>query len=252
MSVASMYIGSVPIIAGLSPEPPPTASYAFTASFALNGGGSGTTLTTGSTYPITASWALTASAFSAFSGSNLLYLQCSDSNTYAVTLTNDSGFIGLTVGQVPVTGTNNFLNIGNVSVFITGSSYNITSSWASNASTASVMATNTLPYVTLTTSSVGSPGITCSFLDAKEYVTFNTGSVTYTFTSSNPPAANVYAETALFINNTITGGNTASLSFPAAWNFLGLKPTYITASKHVELTLESYGGNVIALWAPTY
>ncbi len=35
-----------------------SASYSQTASFALNGGGSGTTLYTGSTYPITASWAL--------------------------------------------------------------------------------------------------------------------------------------------------------------------------------------------------
>jgi hypothetical protein len=35
-----------------------SASYSTTASFALNGGGSGTTLFTGSTYPITASWAL--------------------------------------------------------------------------------------------------------------------------------------------------------------------------------------------------
>jgi len=34
-----------------------SSSYALTASFALNGGGGGTTLTTGSTYPITSSWA---------------------------------------------------------------------------------------------------------------------------------------------------------------------------------------------------
>jgi len=34
-----------------------TSSYALTASFALNGGGSGTSLNTGSTYPITSSWA---------------------------------------------------------------------------------------------------------------------------------------------------------------------------------------------------
>jgi len=34
-----------------------SSSYALTASFSLNGGGGGTTLTTGSTYPITSSWA---------------------------------------------------------------------------------------------------------------------------------------------------------------------------------------------------
>lgn len=38
-----------------------TASYAVTASYALNGGGGGTSLTTGSTYPITSSWAISAS-----------------------------------------------------------------------------------------------------------------------------------------------------------------------------------------------
>jgi len=38
-----------------------SSSYAVTASFALNGGGSGTTLETGSTYPITSSWAESAS-----------------------------------------------------------------------------------------------------------------------------------------------------------------------------------------------
>lgn len=38
-----------------------TASYAVTTSFALNGGGSGTTLFTASTYPITSSWAVSAS-----------------------------------------------------------------------------------------------------------------------------------------------------------------------------------------------
>ncbi len=38
-----------------------SSSYALTSSYALNGGGGGTTLTTGSTYPITSSWAITAS-----------------------------------------------------------------------------------------------------------------------------------------------------------------------------------------------
>jgi hypothetical protein len=37
-----------------------SASYALTASYALNGGGSGTSLVTGSTYPITSSWSINA------------------------------------------------------------------------------------------------------------------------------------------------------------------------------------------------
>ena len=107
-------------------------------------------------------------------------------------------------------------------------------------------------YVTLTTGSVTAPNITCSFLDPKEYVTFHTGSITYTFTSSNVPASGIYATTTLYINNTNASTNTASLSFPAGWKWLGLTPTYITASKDAELNLESFGGNVVAVWAPQY
>ena len=55
-----------------------SSSYALTASFSLNGGGGGTTLTTGSTYPITSSWAnnvITASyALVAGSGGTAGYL----------------------------------------------------------------------------------------------------------------------------------------------------------------------------------
>lgn len=164
----------------------PTASFAITASFAnaanavipsrlsvndltasigISGGVTGSLLgsaswaqngmITASTYPITASWATTASFLAGISGSNLLYLQCNDGNTYAVTLFNDSGSVVLSINQIPVTGTNNFLNIGNVNINSTAS-YLIgpaigpvtgsllgTASWASNAvnSTSSSFAT---------------------------------------------------------------------------------------------------------------
>ncbi len=75
----------------------------------------------------TASFAFTASYFSSISGSNLLYLQCTDGNTYPVSLDVDSGSIRLTVGQTPVTGTNNFLNIGTVTI------PNPSASWASSS-----------------------------------------------------------------------------------------------------------------------
>jgi hypothetical protein len=81
---------------------------------------------------ISASWALTASYVSNMSGSNLLYLQSTDGNTYQLSLVNYSGSTILTIGQTPVTGTNNFLNIGTISPLITGSTYPITSSWAVN------------------------------------------------------------------------------------------------------------------------
>ncbi len=111
---------------------PITSSWAITASYAMNGGSSGSSVS--SSYSLTSSYASTASFFSAISGSNLLYLQCNNGNTYPVTLTADGGTIVLTVGQTPVTGTNNFLNIGTVNTLITGSTYPITSSWAITAS----------------------------------------------------------------------------------------------------------------------
>ena len=87
-----------------------------------------------SSQSLSASWALTASSFSSISGSNLLYLLCDDGNTYEVTLTNYSGSVIFAIGQNPVTGTNNFLNIGTI---ILPSSASLSSSWASQSLSAS-------------------------------------------------------------------------------------------------------------------
>ena len=137
------------------------------------------------------------------------------------------------------------------SSLISSSNYRVNGFTASNALFTASNSQIQFSYATLTTSSATAPGITCSFLDAKEYTSFITGSVTYTFTSSNTPPAGVYAQTSLYINNTFTG-NTASLSFPAGWNFMGLKPTYLTASKVAKLELEAYGSTIVAAWAPAY
>ena len=48
-----------------------SASYALTASYALNGGTGGATLTTGSTYPITSSWSNNTITSSYISGSGV-------------------------------------------------------------------------------------------------------------------------------------------------------------------------------------
>lgn len=120
-------------------------------------------------------------------------------------------------------------------------------SWASSSLSSSYM--NFAPYTTLTTSSLN--WITCSFLDNKEWLFLGTSSVTYNFTCSNLPSAGQYGNVSLFISNSFTG-NTASVTFPSNWVFIGLAPTFITASRCAYLNLEAFGSQVVAMWATQY
>jgi hypothetical protein len=166
------------------------ASQSLSASYAPSSGGGGTSLTTGSTYPITASWAnysLTASAFSSITGSNLLYLYCDDGNTYPVTLTNYSGSVIFSIGQTPVSGTNNFLS---VITSISSASY---ASSASNALTAisasyapftssAVIYTASNSSTRLALSSIATVGNLCFQTDNHQAYMY----VSCSLTSSNP------------------------------------------------------------------
>jgi hypothetical protein len=115
---------------------------------------------------------------------------------------------------------------------------------ASYAASASVMASNYFNYDTIVTSS--NNGITCSFASPNQFVNLATGSVTYTFTSSNWPATGQLADTTVYLNNTMTI-STASLSFPASWINLGAGwPTSITASKSAVVSLRAYNSSIIA------
>lgn len=78
-----------------------SSSYALTASYALNGGfGGGTLLTTGSTYPITASWAnntTTSSYFNEVSASLItgsLYLRSNSGSLWKITVFEDGDHVG--------------------------------------------------------------------------------------------------------------------------------------------------------------
>jgi hypothetical protein len=221
-----------------------SSSYASTASYVLNGGGS--SLTTGSTYPITSSYALTASSFSSISGSNLLYLQCSDNKTYPITLINESGSIFLSVGQTPITGTNNFLNVATVITSLqTGSTYPITSSFALTASYYSSSITNILSSSYANSSSYSN---TSSYALNGGGLSLTTGS-TYPITSSwannalNSNNANIALDVAnssgilLTDNNTGAGieaiGGTISLNATSAiqlWVNVGFPGLSITSS----------------------
>jgi len=278
-----------------------TASWAVSASYAMNGGGTG--VVDGGSYNISASWASSSLSASYVSesvmGKSVYQIQYITSASYAalsppvattvyiikdlvstITIVSASwaetasfALNGGTVGSFMNSNNPTFTGTmtqntggafeidiaGNIktagTIIATGSITSLggfvgTASWATNALTASVMAPS-LPYVTIATSSAN--WITCSFLDTDEYVNIATGSVTYNFTCSNLPASSMTSNLTLFLNNTITGTNTASLSFPANWSFVGLAPTYITASKHAVLNLKAWGtSNIAAAWNPQY
>jgi hypothetical protein len=164
---------------------------------------------------------------------------------------NTGSFI-VSVGDTKLDGgliyTNKFGGITAVSFTgsFTGSLTGIANT-ASYALTSSMMSTNTTPYVTLTTGS--NNDITCSLSDFNEFVTLTVGRL-YIFTSSNPPSSGLTSLTTLYISNIST--TTSSLSFPVGWIFVGAKPQTITGSKNAVLTLQSFGDNTVAAWAPQY
>jgi len=138
-----------------------------------------------------------------------------------------------------------------------GSMLFITSSWALTASVTILFASNSFSasyantasfaqnaggsgpvsdYTTVFTSSTN--WITCSFLNGSQVINLATGSVIYSFTSSNMPGVGKSSDISIFINNTAT--TTSSLSFPSNWiNVGGGWPTSITASKDAVLALRA-------------
>jgi hypothetical protein len=149
-----------------------TASFAISASYALNGGG-GASLGTGSTYPITSSWATNAisTSVTTFSASTDNYISFISGAVTKATIgfgTAASTAFSISSSTIQFTGsvlgiisssfatTASFaLNGGGAGTSLgTGSTYPITSSWATNALTASLAVTTSYQQITsLTTSS---------------------------------------------------------------------------------------------------
>jgi len=201
-----------------------TASWAVSASWAPGGD---------STYSVSASWA-----------SQSISASVADTLVTGAYLSNPGIYGSLThnTGDFVIDSTGNAMTLGyfvatasaGLIGFVGTSSYSNTSSYALNA-----YSTTNVPYTTVATSST--QWITCSFTDQNEYVNLTTGSVIYSFTSSNHPTANNLSDLSIFINNTFTTA-TASLVFPSQWvNMNGGWPTSITASKNAMIYLRAYG-----------
>jgi len=137
------------------------------------------------------------------------------------------------------------------SSYASTSSRSDTASFALNAGTAggsSLSSTGSLfPYLTVVSSSTN--WITASFQYAEQSITVNSGAV-YSFTCSNMPSANTASNLSLYISN--IGTVTSSLTFPSNWVFIGIVPTYMTASKSAILSLKALGNQVIAAWGSQY
>lgn len=147
-----------------------SASYALTASYALNGGSGGINLTTGSTYPITSSWAnnVVSASYSLTSS----YSNNSTSASYSLTASYWSGSI--VSSSYALTASYALNGGGGGTTLITGSTYSITSSWSNNSISSSVSISSSYTV----TASYSSNSLTASY--------FGSGSDNYfPFWSSN-------------------------------------------------------------------
>ena len=98
----------------------------------------GTTLTTGSSYPITSSWATNAiTATSATSANSATSASYSLSSSYSVNSTTASYVVNSISSSYALTASHALNASGGGTTLTTGSTYPITSSWANNAITAS-------------------------------------------------------------------------------------------------------------------
>lgn len=231
-----------------------SSSFALSASYALNGGSGGTTLISGSTYPITASWATNTinGSVTNTSANQTFFLDLSPSSSTGLwptygnsSLTYNPSTTTLTVPSVASTASW-ATNVVNGSSFNGTSSIYGTASWANSYVTASVSYVNT--YTTITTSSLN--WITCSFSNEEQYVSITTG-LLYNFTQSNVPSSGQVSDIELYINNTST--TTSSLSFPSNWVWMGIIPSYLSASKNSFLSLKAYGpSSIVASWGQQF
>jgi len=121
-----------------------SSSYSQTASFALNaGGGSGTTLFTGSTYQITASWAINAITASFLNGNatgsffgTSSWASFAISSSYALSSTfTDTASYAITSTFSDTASYAVLAESARTASFLTPGTYNVTSSWSINSRT---------------------------------------------------------------------------------------------------------------------
>ena len=200
-----------------------SASYALTASYALNGGGSGSnfSLTTGSTYPITSSWS---------------------NNTVSASYSNTSSY-AITASYVTTSSWSNNTISASYAVFSSTSSIALSTISASysNTSSYSISASISINALSSSTSISASYALTSSF-------SFNTVSASNANTASwaiNAITATTssYANTASWAVNAITA-TTASNANTASWAINTTSASYaLNSTNAITATSASYSLN---------
>ena len=212
-----------------------TASFAVSASWAP---GAGTSLTTGSTYPVTASWSI----FSIQSGISTSSLFASQSN-FAISSSWASG--SLSASYVSGSGTGSFygLFVGTHSGSLTGTaSFAVSASWAPGGTGTGLSTGSTYPI----TASWANNSLSASYLNG-----LGTGSFTGSFvgiltgTSSYATSAS-YSTSASYAPSSGTSLTTGS-TYPvtASWSVLSIQSNISTSS----LFASQSNFSVSASWA---
>ena len=194
-----------------------SSSYALTASYALNGGGGGINLVTGSTYPITSSWAITASyclnspspiaseavsasfysssvwEFTHSLNSKPILIQAYDVNFNQI-IPQNILLVNLDVARItfPISASgyaiaskSGILIISSSAgtSLVTGSTYQITSSWANNVVSSSYALTASYVVIAQTASYWSGSVVSSSYSDSSSYSN-NSNSSSYALSSS--------------------------------------------------------------------
>lgn len=209
-------------------SPSVSASYALTASYAINGGTGGFTLTTGSTYPITSSWANNAvtssfaisaskaiSASYAATSSNAINAVTANSATSASNSTTSSySLVAITATSASNAITAAFaLNVGSAAT-ATSASYALTSSFALNAGS-TVSASYALSASNARTASFA---LTANLTSASYALTSSYAfSSSYSITSSNAKTAS-FAISASWAPSTGGGGGNTGVVLQAEYS----------------------------------
>ena len=161
-----------------------SSSYALTASYSLNGGSGGGTFVTGGTYPITASWAQTASYFSQ---SAPIYYDSDNNKYYSITIQGITGSEYLKI--VPVTASAAVGVFQNISA-----SYCLTASYFSGSISNAISTSYALTASYVTTSNVVGIISSASFSTTASYALIaGTGQSTLFATQSLFSTQSIYA-----------------------------------------------------------
>lgn len=232
-----------------------SSSYAITASYSLNGGSGGTSLITGSTYPITSSWAelsttssFASSAHESFSSSYSITSLTSDFALIAGTSITSTTASYVRTGSRAITASYADIAGNSGTTLNTGSTYPITSSWSNESKTASYynqLWLNTGSNYPITTSWSNTSLISNNTL-------FSSQSVSSSYASSSVSSS--YSLTASYALNTGNGtiletGSTYPIT--SSWSSVSLSSSYLNQGANIYLS-QSYISSVVGSTNPPF